>query len=75
MGAAKRFRQRVKSQRKESREALYGKLVGPNVGLQDFIKTAMQQTLGVSAVIKLVEPRSLPRSEGKAVRVIDNRHI
>lgn len=43
MGAAKRFRQRVKSQRKESREALYGKLVGPNVGLQDFIKTAMQQ--------------------------------
>ena len=43
MGAAKRFRQRVKSQRKESREALYGKLVGPNVGLQDFIKTAMQR--------------------------------
>ena len=43
MGVAKRFRQRVKSQRKEQREALYGKLVGPNVGLQDFIKTAMQQ--------------------------------
>ena len=43
MGVAKLFRQRVKSQRKEPREALYGKLVGPNVGLQDFIKTAMQQ--------------------------------
>ncbi|WGL32541.1 hypothetical protein Arash_gp90c [Salmonella phage Arash] len=43
MGAAKRFRERIKSQRKEQREALYGKLVGPNVGLQDFIKTAMQQ--------------------------------
>ncbi len=39
------------------------------------IKTAMQTTLGVSAKIKLVEPRSLPRSEGKAVRVIDNRVI
>lgn len=39
------------------------------------IKTAMQTTLGVSAKIKLVEPRSLPRSEGKAVRVIDNREI
>lgn len=39
------------------------------------IKVAMQTTLGVSAKIKLVEPRSLPRSEGKAVRVIDNRQI
>ena len=39
------------------------------------IKAAMQTTLGVSAVVKLVEPHSLPRSEGKAVRVIDNRKI
>ena len=39
------------------------------------IKGAMQTTLGVSAVVKLVEPHSLPRSEGKAVRVIDNRKI
>lgn len=39
------------------------------------IKAAMQTTLGVSAKIKLVEPSSLPRSEGKAVRVIDNREI
>jgi phenylacetate-CoA ligase len=35
----------------------------------------MQTTLGVSAKINLVEPHSLPRSEGKAVRVIDNRKI
>ncbi len=39
------------------------------------IKDAMHATLGSSAIIKLVEPRSLPRSEGKAARVIDNRHI
>lgn len=39
------------------------------------IKDAMHATLGISAIIKLVEPRSLPRSDGKAVRVIDNRHI
>ena len=39
------------------------------------IKDAMHATLGLSAIIKLVEPRSLPRSEGKAARVIDNRHI
>jgi phenylacetate-CoA ligase len=29
--------------------------------------------LGISAVIKLVEPHSIERSEGKAKRVIDNR--
>lgn len=39
------------------------------------ISAAMQSTLGVSAKIKLVEPNSLPRSEGKAVRVIDKRNI
>lgn len=39
------------------------------------ISAAMQSTLGVSAKIKLVEPNSLPRSEGKAVRVIDKRKI
>lgn len=39
------------------------------------LKAAMHDTLGISAKIKLVEPHSLPRSEGKAVRVIDNREI
>ena len=36
---------------------------------------AMQSILGVSAKVRLLEPHSLPRSEGKAVRVIDNRNI
>jgi phenylacetate-CoA ligase len=31
--------------------------------------------LGVSARVKLVEPKVIARSEGKAVRVIDNRNI
>ena len=31
--------------------------------------------LGVSARVKLVEPKVIARSEGKAVRVIDNRKI
>jgi phenylacetate-CoA ligase len=31
--------------------------------------------LGVSARVKLVEPKVIARSEGKAVRVIDNRRI
>ncbi|MBW2326984.1 MAG: phenylacetate-CoA ligase, partial [Deltaproteobacteria bacterium] len=29
----------------------------------------------VSARVKLVEPKTIARSEGKAVRVIDNRKI
>lgn len=33
----------------------------------------IQSLLGISAKISLVEPRSLPRSEGKAKRVIDRR--
>jgi len=39
------------------------------------IEMAVQSTLSVSAKIHLVEPQSLPRSEGKAVRVIDKREI
>ncbi len=31
--------------------------------------------LGISAKVRLVEPRTIPRSEGKAQRVIDNRKI
>ena len=39
------------------------------------LKDAMLSTLGVSAGIKLVGPRSLPRSEGKAKRVVDKREF
>lgn len=37
------------------------------------IASALQSTLNIAANVRLVEPKSLPRSEGKAVRVIDNR--
>lgn len=39
------------------------------------VEAAMQSTLGISAKIHLVEPDSLPRFEGKAVRVIDKRKL
>jgi phenylacetate-CoA ligase len=35
----------------------------------------MQSVLGISAKISLVEPRSIARSEGKAVRVVDKRKM
>ena len=36
-------------------------------------KNDIKDLLGISAKIKLVEPKSIQRSEGKAKRVIDNR--
>ncbi|MDR3279266.1 MAG: phenylacetate--CoA ligase [Synergistaceae bacterium] len=37
--------------------------------------SAMKDMLGISPKVKLVAPQSITRSEGKAVRVIDNRKI
>lgn len=39
------------------------------------IKKEIESTLGISAKIKLVEPKTIQRSEGKAKRVIDKRVI
>ena len=39
------------------------------------IQHAVMQALGLNAKIKVVEPMSLKRSEGKAVHVIDNRKL
>jgi len=46
--------------------------------LQDMerkISGNIKEYLGVSARVKLVEPKAIARSQGKAVRVIDNRKI
>jgi phenylacetate-CoA ligase len=34
----------------------------------------IDNTLGVGATVRLVEPGRIPRGEGKAVRVVDKRH-
>ncbi len=39
------------------------------------LRQRIDSVLGISAVVKLVEPKSIPRSEGKAKRVIDKRKI
>jgi phenylacetate-CoA ligase len=41
--------------------------------LRTRIKNNISSVLGISATIRLVEPSSIERSEGKAKRVIDNR--
>ena len=39
------------------------------------IGNVIKQAIGVSVRVKLVEPKSIERSEGKAKRVIDNRNL
>lgn len=49
--------------------------VGKIETIRRSIEGEIQSYLSVSAKVKLVEPNSLPRSEGKAKRVIDRRQI
>ena len=39
------------------------------------LSTALKNLLGINAKVKLLEPNTIPRSEGKAVRVIDKRKL
>ena len=39
------------------------------------IQSDIKDMLGVTCKVKLVEPKTIQRSEGKAQRVIDNRRI
>lgn len=43
--------------------------------LEARLKSRIGSVLGIAARIKLVEPRTIPRSEGKAKRVVDKREL
>lgn len=43
--------------------------------IEQKIKHEIQNVLGISVSVKLVEPRTIERSEGKAKRIIDNRKL
>jgi phenylacetate-CoA ligase len=43
--------------------------------LSNYIQKEIKDLLGVTCKVKLVEPKTIQRSEGKAQRVIDNRKI
>ncbi|MFZ1985333.1 MAG: phenylacetate--CoA ligase, partial [Desulfatitalea sp.] len=43
--------------------------------IERVISKNIKELLGVSATVKLVEPKGIARSEGKAVRVVDNRKL
>ncbi len=57
----------------EVREDFFSDELSKMLDLRKKIGHRIQSVLGIAADVKLVEPRSIPRSEGKAKRVIDNR--
>ena len=48
-------------------------LDGDRDGLQQTLERNLREGLGVRITIKVLDPGSVPRSEGKAVRVVDRR--
>jgi len=50
-----------------------GALDGDRAGLQQTLEKSLKEALGVRIAVSVVEPGSVPRSEGKAVRVVDRR--
>ena len=59
----------------EVSESMFSDEVKTLQSMEKEITKNIKDYLGVSAKVKLVEPKSIARSQGKAVRVIDNRKI
>lgn len=59
----------------EVSDAMFSDEVKTLQGMEAEITKNIKDYLGVSAKVKLVEPKAIARSQGKAVRVIDNRKI
>ena len=59
----------------ETSPALFSDEVKHVEEIKKNIESKIHNEIGLRVNISLVEPKSLPRSEGKAVRVIDKRNI
>jgi len=59
----------------EISESMFSDSVKGIEGFEKMVSSKLNSVLGINAKIRLVEPKSIPRSEGKAKRVIDKRSI
>lgn len=59
----------------EVSESVFSDEIGKLDALKKQVGAKLKQALGISVVVKLVEPMTIQRSEGKAKRVIDNRNL
>ncbi|MBD3309210.1 AMP-binding protein [candidate division KSB3 bacterium] len=61
--------------RVEVNETIFSDEIKVLENLRKRIQREIESTLGIVVSVKLVEPRTIERSMGKAVRVIDNREL
>ena len=59
----------------EVNEAMFSDEIKNLQSIERELERSIRETLGVATQVKLVEPKGIQRSEGKAVRVIDKRKI
>jgi len=59
----------------EVTESVFGDTVGALEKLQAQLSKSIESLVGVHATVRLVQPRTIQRSEGKAKRVIDQRKM
>jgi phenylacetate-CoA ligase len=59
----------------EVNEAMFSDEIKNLQSIERELERSIRETLGVATQVKLVEPKGIQRSEGKAVRVIDKREI
>lgn len=59
----------------EVSDSVFSDEIGKLDALRKKVGAALKQALGISVDVKLVEPKTIQRSEGKAKRVIDNRNL
>lgn len=59
----------------EMTQTLFSDEVKKIEDMERTIRKKIEETLGISVKVKLVEPKSIERSEGKAKRVIDKRRV
>ena len=59
----------------EVTDAVFSDEIGRLESLTRKVRAEMESALGISALVKLVEPGSIQRSEGKAKRVVDRREL
>ena len=59
----------------EMTQAMFSDTLGEISAQEKTLVGALKGFLGIYAKVHLVEPKSIPRSEGKAVRIIDKRKL
>lgn len=56
-------------------DSVFSDEIGKLDALKQKVAAGLKQALGISVEVKLVEPKTIQRSEGKAKRVLDNRNL